>query len=82
VETDVASQKQIPVSWLGSTRKRERGGSDGPAHSKLGSALAARAALAILRVDRLAGATVVPYLLWTGFATYLNAGLIRKNIRL
>lgn len=30
-------------------------------------------------VDRLAGTLMVPYLAWTGFATYLNGAIVRKN---
>ena len=34
------------------------------------------------RVDRLAARLVVPYLAWVGFATFLNAQVVRQNPRL
>jgi tryptophan-rich sensory protein len=30
-------------------------------------------------VDRLAARLMVPYLAWTGFATYLNGAIVSKN---
>jgi tryptophan-rich sensory protein len=38
-------------------------------------------ALAARKVDRAAAWLVVPYLAWTGFALWLNAGLVVKNRR-
>jgi tryptophan-rich sensory protein len=42
-------------------------------------AAASRYALLAARVDRAAAAGVVPYLGWLGFATVLNAEIVRRN---
>ncbi|MEU5882704.1 TspO/MBR family protein [Spirillospora sp. NPDC047279] len=44
---------------------------------------AANVALArrLWRTDRPAGALLLPYLAWTGFATVLNASIVRRNPR-
>ncbi|MEU5123409.1 TspO/MBR family protein [Streptomyces asoensis] len=34
----------------------------------------------VTRVDRAAGRTLVPYVLWCGFATALNASIARRNV--
>jgi len=35
--------------------------------------------IAFWRIDRIAGALLVPYLLWVAFAIYLNAGIVWLN---
>jgi tryptophan-rich sensory protein len=35
--------------------------------------------LVFRRIDRVAGALLLPYLLWIAFATYLNAGIVWLN---
>jgi translocator protein len=35
--------------------------------------------IAFLRLDRLAGLLLVPYLLWVGYASLLNAAVVRLN---
>ena len=35
--------------------------------------------IAFWRIDRIAGALLVPYLLWVAFAIYLNAGFVYLN---
>jgi tryptophan-rich sensory protein len=30
-------------------------------------------------VDRTAAGLMLPYLAWSGFAAYLNAGIVKKN---
>ncbi|MGM0553601.1 MAG: TspO/MBR family protein [Pseudomonadota bacterium] len=35
--------------------------------------------MAFWRIDRIAGVLLIPYLLWVGFAIYLNAGIVWLN---
>ena len=53
----------------------------GVALAEIGVLLAAIVLTAVLswRIDRIAGALLIPYIAWVGFATLLNASLWRLN---